>query len=152
MKVNIEYEEQLLSISEMIFDMPQKLSDQEDKVLRKIGAVVKKNVVRFLHNSDVETRAKSISPGNYDGSRPYVHMKDDVRFRLKRDKMGNRYVSIGGGKYTGHKWHILDQGHIARDGTTFVVGTGFLSRAITASEGDVDKAIDSMLKKVVNDG
>lgn len=144
----MEYEKQLMSINEMILDMPQKLSDQEDKVLRKIGAVVKKNVVRFLHNSDVEERAKSIRPGNYDGSRPYIHMKDDVKFRLKKDKMGNRYVSIGGGKYTGYKWHMLDQGHIARDGISFVMGTGFLSRSVNASEGDINKTIDDLAKKV----
>ena len=144
----MEYEEQLLSINEMILDMPRKLSDQEDKVLRKIGAVVKKNVVRFLHNSDIEERAKEISPGNYDGSRPYIHMKDDVKFRLKKDKLGNRYVSIGGGKYTGYKWHMLDQGHIARDGISFVMGTGFLLRSVSASEGDINKAVDDLAKKV----
>lgn len=148
MKVDLKYEEQLLSINEMIFDMPKRLWDFEDVVLRKIGNVVKKHAVRFLHESGIEERAKSISPGNYDGSRPYVHMKDDVRCKLKKDKYGNRYVSIGGGKYTGYKWHMLDQGHVARDGMTFVPGTNFIGRALNASDGDVEKIIDELVKKV----
>ena len=145
----MDYEQPLADINEAIMNIPRELIDSEDKVLRKIGNVVKKNAVRFLYNSDIEQRAKEISPSNYDGSRPYVHMKDDVRFKLRKDKYGNRYVSIGGGKYTGYKWHLLDQGHVARDGRTFVPGTNFIGRAVSASDADVDKVIDEMLKQVI---
>lgn len=149
MKVKFEYSEELAAINEKLLDMPRQLEDSEDKVLRKIGNAVKKNVVRFLHDSDVETRAKMVPPSNYDGSRPYIHMKDDVRVKLKTDKNGIRYVSIRGGKFTGYKWHFIDQGHISRDGLKFVMGNNFIGRALSASEKDVDAAIDNMVKKVV---
>ena len=58
MKVKFEYSEELAAINEKLLDMPRQLEDSEDKVLRKIGNAVKKNVVRFLHDSDVETRAR----------------------------------------------------------------------------------------------
>ena len=50
---------------------------------------------------------------------------------------------------TGYKWGPVSDGHIARDGVTFVQGTNFMGRAVTASEGDTNKIIDEMLKKVV---
>lgn len=147
--IELEYEDEIYAINEAILNMPKELLDKEDSVLRKIGNVIKKNVINCLSESDVERRAKDISPSNFDGSRPYVHMKDDVKSKIKNDKNGNRYVSIHGGKMTGFKWHLLDQGHIARDGITFVAGNNFIGRAMAASEGDVNKIIDEMLQKVV---
>ena len=128
MKVKFEYSEELAAINEKLLDMPKQLEESEDKVLRKAGNAVKKNVVRFLHDSDVETRAKMIPPSNYDGSRPYIHMKDDVRVKLKTDKNGIRYVSIRGGKFTGYKWHFIDQ--VIWPGTVLN-----LSQVITLSGG-----------------
>ena len=74
MKVNMDYEESVKSIDEMLNALPKELQNQEKAVLGKIGRNIKKNVVRFLHNSDVETRAKQIMPSNYDGSRPYLSL------------------------------------------------------------------------------
>lgn len=147
--IEIEYEDEIHAINESLLNMPKEILDQENVVLRKVGNVIKKNVIRCLPESDVETRAKEIPPSNIDGSRPYIHMKDDVKSKVKKDKNGNHYVSIHGGKLTGFKWHMLDQGHIARDGSTFVPGNNFIGRAMAASEGDVNKIIDDMLKKVV---
>lgn len=138
-----------MSINESLLQMPKKLYDSENKVLRRVGTVVKKNVERFLHDSDIEKRAKEVAPSNYDGSYPYMHMKDDVNAKVKKDKLGIKYVSIGGGRLTGYKWHLLDQGHLARDGTTFVPGTNFIGRALSASEGEIEKSIDEMVKKVI---
>ena len=107
-------------------------------------------MVQFLHNSDVELRAKQIMPSNYDGSRPYIHMKDDVKFAVKKDKRGNLYVSVKGGQHTGYKWAAVDTGHIARDGATFVPGLNFISRAMNASEGEVERMIDDLIRKVVD--
>lgn len=149
MKVNMDYEESVKSIDEMLNALPKELQNQEKAVLGKIGRNIKKNVVRFLHSSDVEARAKQIMPSNYDGSRPYIHLKDDVQSSVRKDKMGNHYVSVRGGKMTGYKWGPVSDGHIARDGITFVQGTNFMSRTVTASEGDTNKIIDEMLKKVV---
>lgn len=145
----MDYTEGIAAIDEALNHLPDALKGEERTVLRKIGTSVKKNVVRLLHESDVETRAKEIRPGNYDGSRPYVHMKDDVKSTVKKDKQGEYYVSIKGGKMTGFKWGPVNNGHIARDGTTFVPGTHFMDRAVQASSGDVDKIVDELLRKMV---
>ena len=149
MKVDIEYSEAIEAIDDMINRMPKQLEGSEPAVLRKIGNIIKGHVVRSLRSSDVELRARQVVPGNYDGSRPYIHMKDDVESAVKKDKQGNRYVSVKGGKYTGYKWVMVDTGHIARDGSTFIPGMNFVSRAVRASEGEVERMIDDMVRKVV---
>lgn len=146
----MDYESGIASIDEILNDLPAALQDQEKTVLRKVGNVIKKNVKSVMVKSDVEQRAKKIMPSNYDGSKPYVHMKDDIKSSVRKDKNGNLYVSVRGGKMTGFKWHYVNDGHLARDGTTFVPGNGFMARAVQASEGDVDKLIDEMLRKVVD--
>ena len=132
----------------MIRNLPNELQNEERKVLSKIGPAIKKNVIRYLHRSDIEDRLE-LEPRNYDGTRPYVHVKDDVRFAVKKNKEGRLYVSVKGGKYTGYKWHQLNDGHIARDGKTFVPGTKFMDRALQASEGDIESALHDLMKKVV---
>ena len=66
MKVNVDYEEAVMSIDEMIENLPKQLRENEKVVLRKIGALVRGKVVQFLHDSGVEVRAKQIAPSNYD--------------------------------------------------------------------------------------
>lgn len=151
MKVSIDYKEGILAIDEMLKCLPAKLQDQEKMVLKKVGTVIKKNVLRYMRESDVEERAKAVSPSNYDGSRPYVHMKDDVKSSVRKDKMGNQYVSVRGGKMTGFKWGMVNDGHISRDGSTFVPGNNFMGRAVSVSESEVDRLINDMLKKVADD-
>ena len=146
----MDYEEGVAEIDEMLKNLPVQIQDQEKVVLRKVGNAIKKNVLRYMRTSDVEQRAKEVSPSNYDGSRPYVHMKDDVKSSVRKDKLGNYYVSVRGGKMTGYKWGPVSDGHIARDGTTFVPGNSFMGRAVNASEPEVDKLINDMLKKVAD--
>lgn len=149
MKIKLKSDDALTDINEALMNMPSILQDCEDQVLRKAGNTIKKNVVRVMRVSDVESLAKEVAPSNYDGSRPYMHMKDDVKTVLKRDKNGNRYVSVRGGRMTGYKWHMVDDGHVARDGSTFVPGSKFISRALASSEADINKIIDDMVGKVV---
>lgn len=148
MRVAIDYKEEISYIDQMLKDLPKEMQAEERKVLSKAGAAIKKNVVRYLHSSDIESLL-DIEPKNYDGTRPYVHMKDDVRFTVKKNKQGILYVSVKGGKYTGYKWHLANDGHIARDGKTFVPGLKFMERALQASEGDIEAAINDMMKKVM---
>ena len=51
---------------------------------------------------------------------------------------------------TGYKWHMVSDGHLARDGSTLVTGDNFMKKAVQASEADVDKLIDEMLRKVTD--
>lgn len=144
----MDFKEQIESIDEMLRSLPKSMESEEKKFLSKTGSAIKSNVVRYLHRSGIESRL-DIDPKNYDGSRPYVHIKDDVRFTVKRNKQGNLYVSVKGGKYTGYKWGFLNDGHIARDGKTFVPGTKFMERALQVSQGDISTALHDIMKKVV---
>lgn len=148
MIVAIDYKEEISYIDQMLKDLPKEMQAEERKVLSKTGSAIKKNVIRYLHRSGIESRL-DIEPKNYDGSRPYVHVKDDVSFTVKKNKQGNLYVSVRGGKYTGYKWQQLNDGHIARDGRTFVPGLKFIERAVQASESDIESALHEMMKKVV---
>lgn len=150
MDVNIEFEDAISGIDDIINNLPPELLDQEKVVLRKIGNAVKKNVKRYMEKSDIEQRAKKVAPSNYDGSKPYKHMKDDIKSSVRKDKLGNYYVSIRGGKMTGYKWHMVSDGHLARDGSTLVTGDNFMKKAVQDSEADVDKLIDEMLRKVTD--
>lgn len=132
----------------MFNELSPKLEGEEKVLLRKAGASIKKNVIKYLHYSGIESRLKG-EPRNYDGTRPYVHIKDDVLYVVKKNKLGNYYVSIKGGKYTGYKWLPLNDGHIARDGKTFVPGLRFMERALQASERDIETIIHDAMKKVV---
>lgn len=144
----MDFKEQIESIDEMLRSLPKSMESEEKKFLSKTGSAIKSNVVRYLHRSGIESRL-DIDPKNYDGSRPYIHIKDDVRFTVKRNKQGNLYVSVKGGKYTGYKWGFLNDGHIARDGKTFVPGTKFMERALQVSQGDISTALHDIMKKVV---
>lgn len=139
-----------MEINSLLNNLPSALEEQEKVVLRKAGNIIKKNVKQYMERSDVEQRAKKISPSNYDGSRPYVHMKDDIKMSVRKDKMGNHYASVRGGKMTGYKWHMVSGGHLARDGTTFIPGNNFMGRAVNAAEPEVEKLINDMLKKVAD--
>ncbi len=150
MKVKIEYDEALEDINDLLNSLPSALEEQEKAVLKSAGNIIKKNVKQYMKQSDVEQRAEKIPPSNYDGSRPYVHMKDDIKASVRKDKMGNYYVSVRGGKMTGFKWHQVSDGHLARDGSTFVPGDNFMGKAVKASEPQIEKLIDGMLKKVTD--
>lgn len=149
MKVSFDYQSGISEIDELLRKMPQMIEKEEKSALRRIGNVVKKNIVKFTHDSGIEVRAKQIVPSNYDNSKPYVHIKKDVSATVRKDKQGNFYVSIHGGKYTGYKWHLLNDGHLARDGRTFIKGSNFMGRAMTASEGEIDRIVTETIKKVV---
>lgn len=145
----MEFDEGVATIEHMLDNLPAELQSQERQYLKKVGNVIKKNVVKHLDNSDVESRVKE-SPKNHDGSRPYVHMKKDVKSSIRKSKTGELYVSVRGGKYTGYKWHMLNNGHIAKDGITFVPGTKFMERAMRDSEKDIEKVLDEMLREVTD--
>lgn len=148
MQIQFNYEEELFEIENLISKLPKELEDQEKEVLKKAGKIIKKNVTHFLKNSDIESRTKLIPPKNYDGTRPYKHVKDDVTYSTRKDKNGNLYVSVRGGKLTGYKWHLINDGHFARDKVTYVHGNNFMDKALIASQGEINQIISVMLEKV----
>lgn len=144
MKIEFDYKQQLLDIENMINKIPSKLNISEQTVLKKAGAIIKKHIVRHLDYSDVEIKAKNVAPTNYDGS-PYTHMKDDVKFSVRKDKNKNLYVSVRGGKMTGYKWHLLN------DGTINMRGNNFMDKAMLNSESEIETMIDNMIEEALSE-
>ena len=143
MDIKFEYEKTMDDIEAMLKKIPESLQDGERKLLRDMGKSVKKNVESNLSYSDVEEKAKKIKPSNYDGSIPYVHMKDEVESSVRKTKDGDLYVVVRGGKMTGYKWHFLN------DGTVNMAGTNFIEKAMIDSETEINRLIDEMIQKAL---
>ena len=79
----------------------------------------------------------------YDGSTPYVHMKNDVKASVKDDNQGTVYAVIKGGKYTGYKWHLLNNGAVNTRATHFV------DNALKQAESEFEAMVDSMIREAV---
>ena len=148
MDVKFDYEQGIFEIDQMLAQVPKGLESQERPLLRKLGTIVKGKIKKYLHSSDIEARSKEIPPSNYDGSRPYEHARDDVTADVRKDKNGMLYASRRGGKMTGNKLNKINDGHFARDGHTWVPGNQFMDKAMRDAQGEVEKAIDDMVKKV----
>lgn len=146
----MDFEDGIRSINHILDRMPDVMEEQAKTVLEKSGTEIKKQVLRVMAESDIEQRAKDIAPSNHDGSKPYVHMKDEVRKTVKKTESGIPYVSVKGGKMTGYKWHMVSDGHIARDKRTFVPGNNFMGKALSAAEKQIDQLIDSMIEEVIS--
>jgi hypothetical protein len=147
MKVEFDYENALFEITEEIAKIPRTLKSNSKTFMSKASKIVKKNVEEELtrHKSDLDTEAT-----NYDGT-PYIHMKDDVKVSVKDDKEGTVYAIIRGGKYTGYKWHLVNNGHLDRNNNT-VSATHFIDNALKKSESEVDEMADKLIQEVVNNG
>lgn len=151
MKVKFDYEKQLFEIEEIIGKMPDLIQKEEKATLRKIGKAVQKYVTRQLRL--VRMTAKEIeSRKNYDKTVPYIQMDDDVKVAVKKSRTGDIYASIKGGKYTGYKWHMLNDGTRNLDGSVHTPATHFMDLALEQSKAEVDKIISDLMKKVANDG
>jgi HK97 gp10 family phage protein len=137
MNIEFDYENALFSIQEEIGRIPAEIKSESKKIIKETANIVKKNVIKNL-----TALGKSDAVSNYDGSTPYVHMKDDVKTIVRDDKQGAVYAIIKGGKYTGYKWHLVNNGTVKSRATHFV------DNALKQSEGEFEAMIDNMLKEV----
>lgn len=138
MRVDLNFEDAFSSLENELRSMAKEL--ERAPIVRKCSQVIKKNVEKNLPKSDLGATAT-----NYDGT-PYVHMRNDVKATVKDDKAGNVYAVIGGGKYTGYKWHLLDNGASDRPALHFT------DKSMKESEGEIDSIIDDEIGKVVQSG
>lgn len=148
MKANIDYVNECFEITQMIGKIEKDIQKEEKEALRKMAKVVKKNIENRLSRSDIEEKAKKIQPKNYDGSRPYKHMKSDVKYSVSKDKSGEIYAKIQGGKYTGYKWHFLNDGTV-KNGRIHTRATHFIDNGLEDSKTEIDQIIDQLLKGVL---
>lgn len=137
MQVKFDYSNAVGGIKESLQVMQEKLGYGRDQCLKTIGLTVKANVENNLPRSD-KVKKKRIP-----------HMKDDVQYMLKTSRGGERYVSIRGGKKTASLWHVVNDGHVAEDGTV-VSGKHFIETAVAQSEKEIDAIIDSFLEGVLD--
>jgi len=137
LKIDFNASEILQEIQEEIEKIPEKLETEKKEILRKSAKIIKANVIANLPKSDLGETAT-----NYDGT-PYIHMKDDVKTSIRDDKAGNVYAVIRGGKYTGYKWHILE------NGSSNTKAIHFVEKAMKDSEEPINTVIDEVISKVV---
>jgi HK97 gp10 family phage protein len=142
-KVDLDYKECIYSIEQEIARIPEGMEKEKRSILNKSAKILKKEVEASFKNMESE-----VSPGttNYDGSLPYVHMVDDIKTSVKDDKEGNMYAVIRGGKFTGYKWHMLE------NGTTTTIATHFIEKALKATENEINSYIDEAIGRVAQSG
>lgn len=143
MKVNLDYKDTIYSIEEQIAKIPEGMEKEKKQILNKSAKLLKKTIEASFKNME-----SNVSPGttNYDGSLPYVHLVDDVKTSIKDDKAGNVYAVIKGGKFTGYKWHMLE------NGTTTTKATHFMEKALKNTEGEINSYIDEAIRRAVQGG
>jgi HK97 gp10 family phage protein len=137
MNNGIEYQGAIFSIQEDILNMSKVLENERKTIITKGAKVIKSAVINNLHRSDLGPTAT-----NYDGT-PYIHMKDDVKTQIKDDKTGNTYAIIKGGRYTGYKWHMLN------NGTSKTKATHFVDKTLEQTENEINQIIDEAITKAV---
>ncbi|MDF2609049.1 MAG: hypothetical protein K0R92_523 [Lachnospiraceae bacterium] len=139
MDITFDYENMMYSIEQELAKIPQTIMSERKQVLQKAAKIIHKNVVENLPMSDLDETAT-----NYDGT-PYVHMKNDVKTSVKDDKQGTIFAIIRGGKYTGYKWHLVNNGTSSPDRPAL----HFIDKAMKQSENEIDMLIESMINKAV---
>jgi hypothetical protein len=117
--------------------------EQEEKEAMK---GIQKIIVDKLKNTMPESDGQNT---NYDGSKPYVHMKKDIKATVK-SKDGVAYVLIRGGKLTGYKWHLVNDGTRDSNGRVKTAATHFIDIALKQSESAIDALIDDLIGGVVD--
>jgi len=137
MKVDFDASEQLFSIEQELRRLTELAEQEEKKAMKGIQKIITDKLKANLSKSDGQNT-------NYDGSKPYVHMKDDIKATVK-SKDGVAYVLIRGGKLTGYKWHMVNDGTRGRDGRVKTSATHFIDKALKQSEPEIDALIDELM-------
>lgn len=140
MNVELEYASALQGMVADVLRCEKIMESEQERVLGEIGKVLKKNTAAALPESD-------------EAGSGYKHMKEDIKVTIngKRKKTGVTGVTVHGGKLTAYKWHMLDDGTRNPNGTVHTKAIHFTKKAVDASAGDIDKIVDNLIGRVVND-
>ena len=103
-----------------------------EDIQRESAKVIKARVVGELN--------RIRSNINRDG---YKHMADDVQIRKVKDKFGDSITRVSGGKKTGTKWHLVNDGTYGGQNATH-----FIDNALKNAEPELEAIIDMALSKV----
>lgn len=141
MKVNMDSDDAFKYIMEDIARIPDIAEQEEKNVMKRIRDVLVEKVKANLPRSSGGT--------NYDGSKPYVHMRDDIKASIK-SKNGFISLVIFGGKKTAHKWHMVNDGTRDSAGEIKTTATHFIEKAMIQAEPEIDKIVDELLAEVAD--
>ena len=143
MRVEFESNDAFKDIMEEIARIPEMVEKEEKNVMKRIRDVLVEKVKANLPRSSGGT--------NYDGSEPYVHMRDDVKASIK-SKGGLASLIIFGGKKTAHKWHMVNDGTRDSEGRVKTVATHFVDKALIQAETEIEKIVDDLIAEVADGG
>lgn len=143
MKVNMVYDDAFKYIMEDIARIPELMEKEEKKVMKRIRDVLVEKVKANLPRGAGGT--------NYDGSKPYVHMRDDIKASIK-SKGGLASLVISGGKKTAYKWHLVNDGTRDSKGRVKTAATHFVDKAMIQAEPEIEKIVDELIAEVADGG
>ncbi len=102
----------------------------EENYLKEASKIMKSNVEKNLN----QLRTKTNNPN-------YKHMADDVTSGITKDQYGYKIARVRGGRRTGTKWHLVN------DGTYRSTATHFMDFAIKQTERDLERIADEEMKR-----
>jgi len=142
-EIDFDYKDTTYEIKEQIARIPESLNGSKKTIIKKMAKTVQKNLIGYFkeYESDIPNTAS-----NYDGSTPYVHLANDVKVNTKDDNQGFVYAIVRGGKYTGYKWHMIE------NGTTHSKALHLIDKAMSQSEDELDTIIDEAIGRAVQGG
>lgn len=131
MKVEINYQPAVNFFNQEIKDIADSMFNQRGKIVRDCAKVIKAAVVKNIPDSGIDKPL-------------YVHMKNDVKVRIKDNGQGNVAAIIGGGKETAYKWHLVD------NGTTRTKAAHFTDKAMKEADAEMEAITDMAIFKAVD--
>lgn len=103
--------------------------EAEERFLKRAAEVEKRNIVRNLN----VLRTKTNDP-------EHKHMADDVNYRIVKDRYGGKVARIRGGRKTGTKWHLVN------DGTYRSKATHFIDTAMKQSDEEIEQIFEEEME------
>lgn len=138
MKVNLNNNNLSIDLEYTLKRMEKACVNDQKYLLKSIGNIIKKNV---LKNMKFRSGINASS---------YIHMRDDVKISVKKNRHDMLFVSVSGGKKTGYKWIFLNDGAIDGRGNVLVEATHFMEKSISDANTEIEKEIDSMIERIIN--
>lgn len=143
MKVSMEDGGTFSAILKEIGQIPQVAEGQAKNTINRCKDVIVKRVRDNLPRSDADG-------SNYDGSNPYIHMRDDIKGKVKVSKEGTVSLTVMGGKKTAYKWHMVNDGTREPNGAVKTRATHFIDKAVVQSEAEIERLIDDLVAEVAD--
>lgn len=130
MKVNLDFQPALEFYRTDINSVKDKIFNIRKTIISKGVKVIKASVVKNLSRSEIDNPL-------------YTHMQDDVKTTIKDDGQGDIVGIIHGGKKTGYKWHMLN------DGTSHSKATHFVEKSLKDVESDLDAIVNQAIWEAI---